>query len=57
MQRHNKCQNEFILHGKFHAFFKKCTPFGLCHPTIMHVLIYAYKHLYVSIIFVVIVSL
>ena len=30
---HNKCLKEYILHGKFHACFKKCTPFGLCRPT------------------------
>ena len=29
----NKCHKEYILHGKFHAFFKKCTTFGLCRPT------------------------
>ena len=29
----NKCHKEHILHGKFHAFFKKCTTFGLCCPT------------------------
>ena len=30
----NKYQKEYILHGKFHAFFKKHTPFGLCRPTV-----------------------
>ena len=30
----NKCLKEYILHGKFRAFFKKCTPFRLCRLTI-----------------------
>ena len=25
---------EYTLHGKFHAFFKKCTAFALCCSTI-----------------------
>ena len=29
---HYKCH---ILHGKFYTIFKKCTPFELCHPTIL----------------------
>ena len=32
----NKCHKECILHGNFHAFFKKCTTFGLCRPTTVH---------------------
>ena len=30
----NATRSTFIW--KFHAFFKKCTPFGLCRPTIGH---------------------
>ena len=35
----NKCHEEYILHGKFHAFFKKCTILALCRPTITTYLI------------------
>ena len=36
--------NANILHEKFHAFFKKCTPFGLCRPTIQVSPLIIHKH-------------